>query len=197
MQRLFFSLFCLEILLGTQDNSGMKFPQLINNLDMRYMMHVQNHVRNPFLNVVFKASSFLCNGSWFYLLVPLIFVIQGKYRRQGMFAIIAAGVTALIVAILLKRYFSRTRPFVETELIQPIIKKPKDSSFPSGHSATSFGCAFMFLFTMPLYFSIPMLFFASMTGYSRTYVGVHYLSDVLGGIFTGFLISFSIYFFLF
>jgi undecaprenyl-diphosphatase len=38
---------------------------------------------------------------------------------------------------------------------------------------------------MPVGFGIAAMAFALIMGYSRMYVGVHYLSDVLGGLVTG------------
>lgn len=157
------------------------------------MLHLQNKVRNPLFNVIFKIASFLGNGSWFYLFVPIIFFIEGTYRKQASFAAISCGLSSFIVFILIKKIFVRPRPFIYSNDIIPITTKPKDTSFPSGHTALAFGCAFIFLFTMPFYFSIPMMILAVMTGFSRTYLGVHYPSDVIGGIVTGFIISFTLF----
>jgi undecaprenyl-diphosphatase len=49
----------------------------------------------------------------------------------------------------------------------------------------AFAGAFAILFHMPVGFGIAAMAFALLMGYSRMYVGVHYLSDVLGGLVTG------------
>ena len=41
------------------------------------------------------------------------------------------------------------------------------------------------MFQMPAGYGIVALLFAILMGYSRMYVGVHYLTDVLGGLVTG------------
>ena len=67
------------------------------------------------------------------------------------------------------------------------IHKPKDHSFPSGHSASSF-CAFTVLFwTCPVWMWLPALFLASTIAFSRMYLRVHYFTDVMGGIILGIL----------
>jgi undecaprenyl-diphosphatase len=66
-----------------------------------------------------------------------------------------------------------------------IIPEPKDKAFPSAHAAMAFAGAFAVLFHLPVGFGIAAMAFALIMGYSRMYVGVHYLSDVLGGLVTG------------
>lgn len=64
-------------------------------------------------------------------------------------------------------------------------------SFPSGHTSTSFGLAFMILFmtlgTPQRKWGYWMLLYATLVGISRVYRGVHYPSDVLGGVCCGLL----------
>lgn len=59
---------------------------------------------------------------------------------------------------------------------------PKDKSFPSGHTCVAFVCAFMYLWYLPVGLSIPLLALASLIGFSRMYLGVHFVSDVFWGI---------------
>lgn len=64
-------------------------------------------------------------------------------------------------------------------------------SFPSGHTTTSFGVAFLILFATwrsdYAWIGKLSLVWASLVGLSRIYRGVHWPTDVLGGIFAGLL----------
>lgn len=60
-----------------------------------------------------------------------------------------------------------------------------DSSFPSGHSTTSFAIAFMAAWLVYKsengWIGWAACLWASLVGFSRVYVGVHYPGDVVGG----------------
>jgi undecaprenyl-diphosphatase len=60
------------------------------------------------------------------------------------------------------------------------------SSFPSGHTASAFAMATIFaLYLKRNYLSISLLLTAFLIGYSRIYLGHHFLVDVLVGAIIG------------
>lgn len=95
-----------------------------------------------------------------------------------------AGTTAFTFA--LKQSIERTRPFVAYP--DRIAYKGGGSgySFPSGHTSSTFALATSLSLNYPKWYVIaPSFAFAATTAYSRMYMGVHYPSDVLGGIILG------------
>jgi len=95
-----------------------------------------------------------------------------------------AGTTAITFA--LKNSIERTRPF----LAHPdrIVHKGGGGgySFPSGHTSSTFALATTLSLSYPKWYVIaPSYAFAATTAYSRMYMGVHYPTDVAGGIILG------------
>lgn len=54
-------------------------------------------------------------------------------------------------------------------------------SFPSAHSAETFACATVLALNYPWYVGAPSLMAASLVGFARYDMGVHYLTDVVAG----------------
>jgi undecaprenyl-diphosphatase len=87
----------------------------------------------------------------------------------------------------LKYLVNRTRPFKEYP--NDIIQRDMEVgpfSFPSGHTT----CAFASATTLSLsykkwYVTVPSYLYAGFVGYSRMRLGVHYPTDVLGGMVIG------------
>jgi membrane-associated phospholipid phosphatase len=105
--------------------------------------------------------------------------------RNGWKTGIALGATILLTEGL-KYTFQRKRPYVEYPA--DIICRTKESgfSFPSGHTSAAFCTATaLTLSTKKWYIGVPAYAYASLVAYSRMRLGVHYPSDVLGGIILG------------
>lgn len=122
---------------------------------------------------------------WVTLAIP--FILIKSYRQTGFILITALGINYLLGEIIIKKTVGRIRPsnlIADDELK---VNKPKDPSFPSGHSASSF-CAFaVTAWCCPPWISIPALIVAGCIAFSRIYLRVHYLTDVVGGIILGLL----------
>ena len=86
----------------------------------------------------------------------------------------------------LKAAIKRDRPFVThpNDITQKTHVGPL--SFPSGHTTAAFATATaLTLSTKKWQFAVPAYVYAGLVGYSRMRLGVHYPSDVLGGMIIG------------
>ena len=94
------------------------------------------------------------------------------------------GVESLIVNQGIKRLFRRTRP-TETGDPRFRVRRPRTSSFPSGHASSAFFAASLLTVWSgmpwaPLWFVIALV-----VALSRAIVRIHHPSDVVGGMVVG------------
>ena len=137
----------------------------------------------PAVDRTFYAASELGDFS-------LIWVILGTARglrsdRDWQAALrLGAGLAAESFAVnaLIKSVFRRTRPPWEAD--RPMrIRRPKTSSFPSGHATSAMVGAILLSEDDPLW---PLYFaLAAVVASSRVYVQIHHASDVLAGLVVG------------
>lgn len=106
-------------------------------------------------------------------------------RRGALRGVLSLGLTSALVNGPLKWLGRRARPDI---LIVPkerrIVRIPKTTSFPSGHSASAFAFATGVSIETGLA-ALPLYGLASAVALSRVYTGAHYPSDVLVGAFAG------------
>ncbi len=105
--------------------------------------------------------------------------------RNGYKSAITIG-CALTLASGLKYAVNRTRPY--NKYPNDIIKRDHAGpySFPSGHTTAAFSTATAISLTYnKWYVTVPSFAYASLVGYSRMRLGMHYPSDVLGGMVLG------------
>lgn len=94
----------------------------------------------------------------------------------------------------MKYSIRRERPFSKSPDLFCKKCRAGKLSFPSGHTTAAFATATsLTLATKKWYVAVPAYGWASGVAYSRMYLGVHYPSDILGGIVIGVGSSFLVW----
>ena len=172
------------ICLSQQKEKGIHmntFLQSVQNLDGEILLQIQQHLRTDMLTPFMKIVTFLGNGGWFWILCAVVLLAIPKTRKTGYAAVFSLIFGAIVTNLLLKNIVARPRPFAEIEALIPLIAKPTDFSFPSGHTTASFAVALVMFRMLPKKIGIPAVVLAALVAFSRLYLGVHYPTDVLVG----------------
>ena len=158
------------------------------SMDIQILLFIQENIRNYILTPFFTL---ITNEYFLYAILAIVLIYMLKKnkdtRRLAKETIIAFLIcTALF--IVLKLIFQRPRPFDAFSQLIPLVNKPSDYSFPSGHTASAFICAFMVYDGLPKKYSILIMILAILVAFSRLYVGVHYPTDILAGIVLAYIV---------
>ena len=112
-----------------------------------------------------------------------------KYRKAAIISLIALLICFLINNVALKLLVDRIRPYETIPQLSVLIPLPSDASFPSGHACSSFAVANALFRNRKGKWEWCLYILAGLIAFSRIYVGVHYITDILGGIFIGLVFS--------
>ncbi|MFT4660019.1 MAG: undecaprenyl-diphosphatase [Patiriisocius sp.] len=174
----------------------------LEEIDRSLMIYL-NGIHNPMFDTIMHYFSELLFWVPFFLWV--IYLVYKKYELKtlGIF-FLTAGLTVLLAdrisVELFKNVFERLRPCHNGDIGQLMHlyddKCGGQFGFVSSHATNFFGLAILFASVLknkvkgivPL-----MLIWATLVGYSRIYLGVHYPADVLGGAILGSVIGFITY----
>jgi membrane-associated phospholipid phosphatase len=158
---------------------------MVSSFDLPLLEWIQKN-RVESLDEILRIFSYATT----YISISLILTVGFVYRfnRTGLRKLTQMVVVFLIAALTtwgVKSIVNRTRPFRAHDSIEKLIKGG-GNSFPSGHTTETFAIAT----TIALLFrrrmvQVAVFTWALLVGYSRIALGVHYPSDVLGGMLIG------------
>lgn len=169
--------------------------QALWHLDANILLFIQNYIRNNVLDTVLVFITSLGNRARIWIILSLLALLFPKTRKAGCISCVAILLVEAINDDVIKNIVMRPRPFRVIPNLVTVIPGPSSYSFPSGHTASSFAAAFSFYRHLPKKYGIPALILATLIGFSRLYVGVHYPSDVLAGVLSGLLMCYISEFF--
>ena len=114
---------------------------------------------------------------------------SGEDRRVNRHTLVSAGLAfclALGINQLILLFVHRVRPY-DAGVTRLLIERSQDPSFPSDHATATVAIAAAFFFHHAPRRAALFGAAAILIGFSRVYIGTHYVSDVLGGACTGLL----------
>ncbi len=150
----------------------------LNILDLIATLH------NPILDILMPLVTLLGDHGVPSILLALILLIIKKTRKEGVSLGFALISTLISCNLVLKPLGGRIRPYDLVEGLDILIPTLSDFSFPSGHTTVAFATAMVL---SHYHKSLSWIFWilATLIGFSRLYLYVHFPTDVLFGVMLG------------
>lgn len=151
-------------------------------------------------NLVGIIAQVLALGTIYIVPLFLIFLWYAKSKESIKNKILALEILASglvswqIISRLVKTFYFRNRPFANSSInVQELLFHRPDQSFPSDHASLIFAFTFaLYLFGNKKLGHI-FLCFSILVSLARVATGLHYPSDIIGGVIVGFLAALSVY----
>ena len=147
-----------------------------------------NFYHCPLLDVAFTWYTYLGDG---IVVAAIIIGCWIMRKRDIAIKLLLSYIISGIVVQVLKELFHAPRPrtFFTEQFYSHFIEGVTHggwASFPSGHTTTAFAAAAILDCNTRKHMVVILVFWlAVLVGYSRMYLGQHFLEDVLAGIVTG------------
>ena len=153
---------------------------------------LMNPWHSDFLDMVFIPFTYFGDGFFIITLGVVLFFLK---RKMLSLMILSSYLISGIIAQILKYFIVEARPAFYLEKTNyphfiDGVTLHNFHSFPSGHTASAFALAAVLSFAIKhKNYSVLFLLWALLVGYSRMYLGQHFMDDVFAGSLIGILTS--------
>ncbi len=151
----------------------------------RYVLEKATALHSRTNNIIVHIITMLGNMGVFWWILSIPFFISRESRYVGVNILLSMFFGFLVGEVIIKSIVGRTRPSELLSQDELIIRSPRHSSFPSGHTSTSVSVAVGLIINCTAIIWMPALIIATLISFSRVYLRVHYFSDVCGGVAVG------------
>lgn len=156
----------------------------IQTIDIKILRLIQKHLRCSLFDAIMPYISLVGNVGAVWATVMVVFFFMPRYREAGVILFFVLAACGVLTNFVLKPLVARPRPCHSYPEQPLLVTRPLDYSFPSGHTMSSFGAAFI-IFSADQRLGVVAFVFAFLMAFSRLYLFVHYPSDVLTGMVLG------------
>ncbi len=158
--------------------------EFIQSIDDAITYFINDNLHNSFTRTVMPMITHLGTGGLLWIISGLLLMIKRKTRPIGAMMLLSLITAAIVGNLMIKPIFNRTRPYMANDDLILLIGAPMGSSFPSGHTISSFASATA-LFLRKKSAGAAALVLAFLIAFSRVFLFVHYFTDVLAGALLG------------
>ncbi len=143
--------------------------------------------RSPFWNRFWEAVTLIGEDTIFIFLIAFLYFL---YDKKAAYRICFLMATSLLTNGILKNIIKLPRPFSAGKISCVRPETATGYSFPSGHTqtVTTWSVLLADCFRKKTYFIFAIIV-SALVGFSRLFLGAHYLSDVIFALFLGILIA--------
>ena len=161
----------------------------MNLFESNILVWIQDNLRGV-MDPFWIFITHLGDKGLFWIAIGLTLLCFKKTRPAGFAVLISLLINLCITNLTLKPLIARPRPYLVNDALSILISRPSEFSFPSGHTSGSLTAAFALYAFVPKKYGISAVVLAFLIAVSRLYVGVHYPTDILGGIAVAIVSSF-------
>ncbi len=162
---------------------------MFSEFEINILIWIQENLRCTFLDYVMPYITYLAEYGLLPIIISVVLISIKRTRKCGIVMVLSIAMGFIIVNLGLKPLIARVRPYDAYPLYELLINAQSDFSFPSGHTLVAFECAM----SLAMYYkklALPSLIIASLVGFSRLYLYVHYPTDVLCSVLLGIVFAF-------
>ena len=160
----------------------------IQKFDDRVLNTINKYCRNQLLDRIMPIITAFGNLGIIWIVLSLLLIKTKLYKEVGIMVLSGISLSTILSEGIIKHIVQRPRPCNKIEPDNLLIQKPLSYSFPSGHTASSFTAAGILDIMIRQYGPYVMIL-AALIAFSRIYLCVHYLSDIIAGIILGLICS--------